>query len=127
VSIASEKPEPKAQKFTPQQVFAILYYTNKPFRQAFQRMFVIPYDYGTWWQVAVCEEGGRLHSHGRFGNGLMSAGTGLGFSVDAWHMAQTAARERGVDLPWGGAADWHEQMTGAQAFMEKHGGGPDCL
>jgi len=89
----------------------------------------IPYDYGLWVRVHICEQGNTWHAGGHFGNGLLAGGNGLGFSAEAWREAVGDAKQRGVDIPASGFdASITQQMQAAQAFMEaNHGGGPDCL
>lgn len=88
----------------------------------------IPYNSARWMRVHNCEQPDGWHVGGRFDNGLVSAGGGLGFSVDAWRMAVDYAARRGVTLPstmWDATPD--EQMQGAQAMLDARGGGPGCL
>lgn len=88
----------------------------------------IPYDADRWWRVHWCEQPDTWHAGGHFGNGLISGGTGLGFSVDAVADAVRYAAQRGVILP---ASGWDmsidQQMQMAQAMLDATGGGPDCL
>lgn len=88
----------------------------------------IPYNSATWTRVHNCEQPDSWHAGGHFDNGLVSAGGGLGFSVDAWRLAFRFAARRGVTLPtsmWDATPD--EQMQGAQALLDATGGGPACL
>jgi hypothetical protein len=88
----------------------------------------IPYNSATWIRVHNCEQPDSWHAGGHFDNGLVSAGGGLGFSVDAWRLAFRFAARRGVTLPtsmWDATPD--EQMQGAQALLDATGGGPACL
>lgn len=88
----------------------------------------IPYSYALWMRVHNCEQPDTWHAGGHFGNGLPSAGGGLGFSLYAWQDAVRYAANRGVTLPssmWNASID--QQMQGAQAMLDATGGGPACL